>query len=68
MGRYLLLWEIDMSRAPVDPKERGEAWSLFMNMVKEDQKKGISKDWGAFVAEPNGYAVVEGTEVEVIID
>jgi len=34
-------------------------------MVKEDMKKGIIKDWGSFVGELNGYAVVEGSEVEI---
>jgi hypothetical protein len=34
-------------------------------MVKEDIKKGIIKDWGAFVGEVNGYSITEGTEVEI---
>jgi hypothetical protein len=65
MGKYLLLWEIDWTKIPVSAKERGTAWNVLMEMVKQDLKKGISKDWGAFVGEINGYAVVEGTEVEV---
>ena len=36
-----------------------------MDMIKEDIKKGKTKDWGAFVGELNGYAVFEGTEVEI---
>jgi hypothetical protein len=35
-------------------------------MVKQDIKKGLNKDWGAFVGEINGYAVLEGTEVEIM--
>ena len=65
MGKYLLLWEVDQTRAPVSPQERGAGWGALMDMVKEDLKKGISKDWGAFVGEINGYAVAEGTEVEI---
>jgi len=65
MGRYLVLWEVDQSRVPVDAKERGTAWSLLMAMVKEDMKAGKLKEWGAFVGEINGYSVYEGTEVEV---
>lgn len=36
-----------------------------MEIVKQDIKKGITKDWGAFVGEINGYTVAEGTEVEI---
>jgi hypothetical protein len=65
MGRYLLLWELDPSRVPVDPQERGSAWAVMTAMVKQDLKKGILKDWGSFVGQEEGYAVIEGTEVEV---
>ena len=65
MGKYLVLWEIDQSRVPVDAKERGVAWGLFLEMVKQHLKSGTAKDWGAFVGEINGYSIHEGTEVEV---
>ena len=65
MGKYLVLWEVDRTRVPVDPKERGAAWGLLMEMVKKDIKAGITKDWGAFVGETSGYAISEGTEVEI---
>ena len=66
MGKYLYLWEIDRTKIPVDPKERGVGFNMLMEMVKQDIKKGITKDWGAFVGEFNGYSVVEGTEVEIL--
>jgi hypothetical protein len=66
MGKYLLYWEVDHSKIPIDPKERGEGWSLLMAMVRQDIQKGITKDWGAFVGESNGYSVFEGSEVEVM--
>jgi hypothetical protein len=65
MGRYLVLWEVDQSRVPVDGKEITAAWSLLLEMVKQDLKSGTGKDWGAFVGETNGYSIQEGTEVEV---
>ena len=65
MGRYLSLWEIDPTRVPVSPQERAAGWGALTNMVKEDMKKGIIKDWGSFVGELNGYAVAEGSEVEI---
>ena len=65
MGKYLALWEVDQSRVPVDAKERGAAWNMMLEMVKQDLKSGKAKDWGAFVGEINGYSIAEGTEVEV---
>jgi len=65
MGKYLLLWEIDSSRIPVDAKERGVAWTLMLEIVKGDLKSNKASDWGAFVGETNGYSIMEGTEVEV---
>ena len=65
MGKYLLLWEIDRTKVPVSPKERGTGWGALTDMVKQDIQKGLTKDWGAFVGEINGYVVAEGTEVEI---
>lgn len=66
MGKYLMLWEVDQAKAPIDPKERGTGWSMLMAMVKQDREKGMISSWGSFVGETNGYAVYEGTEVEVM--
>ena len=66
MGKYLLLWEIDPTKIPVDLKERGGEFGALMKVIKQDMKEGILKDWGLFVGESHGYSVVQGTEVEVI--
>jgi len=66
MGKYLLLWEIDATKVPVSPKERGTGWNVLMEMVKQDIKKGLIKDWGTFIGELSGYAVEEGSELEVM--
>ena len=66
MAKYLIIWEVDQTKIPIDPKERGDGWSLLMAMVRQDFEKGIAKDWGAFVGQTNGYSVFEGTEVEVM--
>ena len=65
MGKYLVLWEIDRTKVPVNPKERGAGWNFLMEMVKQDIKKGMAKDWGAFVGEINGYVIAEGSETEI---
>ena len=66
MPRYFLLWEVDPAKIPINPKERGAGWAALMNMVRQDREKGITKDWGAFVGESKGYAVNEGSELEVM--
>ena len=66
MAKYLLLWEVDHSKIPIDPKERGEGWSLLMALVRQDIENGITKDWGTFVGETQGYSILEGTEIEVM--
>lgn len=66
MGRYLLLWEVPLTAVPLDKKERGAGFNILLEMVKQDMKKGLTKDWGAFVGELSGYSVVEGTEVEIL--
>lgn len=67
MGKYLVLWEVDQTKIPIDPKERGAAWGLLMALIRQDIEKGLTKDWGAFVGETNGYAINEGTELEVML-
>ena len=66
MGKYMVLWEIDQTKIPVDPKERKDSWSLFMAVVRQDIEKGIVKDWGNFIGETRGYSINEGSEVEVM--
>lgn len=67
MGKFLLKWSLDASRVPIDPKERGAAWTLLMNMIKQDREKGILHDWGAFPSEGKGYCIVEGSNVDVML-
>ena len=65
MGKYLMFWELNRSLIPVDPQERGQGFALLMSVVQQDIKKGLTKDWGCFVGEGNGYCVVEGSEVDI---
>ena len=66
MGKYLVLWEVDQTKIPIDPKERGEGWSFLMAMVRQDMEKGLTKEWGAFLGETKGYSINEGSELEVM--
>ena len=65
MGRYLVIWEVEKAHIPVDPKERGEAYSLLMAVTKQDIEKGLIKEWSVEVGGSRGYNYVEGTEIEV---
>jgi hypothetical protein len=65
MQKYLMLWKLNRTLIPVNPQERGQGFSLLMALVEQDIEEGLTKDWGCFVGEGNGYAIVEGSEVEV---
>ena len=67
MSRYLLIWELNPDYVSENAVERGNQWKQLMSMVQQDMQKGVTKDWGAFIAERGGYCVVEGTELEVSI-
>jgi len=67
MGKVLLLWELDRTRVSPDPKERMTAWTMMVDMTKNDLKSGGLKDWGMFTGELGGYAIREGTDEEIAI-
>jgi hypothetical protein len=57
MGRYLVLWEAD---------ERKIGWQMATEMVEQDIKDGLVKDYGVFIGQPNGFTIAEGTRDEII--
>jgi hypothetical protein len=65
MAKFLLDWELDSSKTPVNPKERAEGWSMLMKAVQQDLRNGVIKEWGAFAGESKGYCVMEGSAAEV---
>jgi hypothetical protein len=65
MARYLMLWELDRNKIPVDPKERAAGWKTLINLVKQDIKKGIIKDWGSFLGETKGFCIAEGEDLAI---
>ena len=67
MAKYLVLWEMDPSKVPVVPRERAAAWTPMLDMVDGDLKKGVLKEWAAYLGELRGYAVAEGSEFEVAV-
>lgn len=65
MGKYLMIWDLNLALTPVNPKERGAGFELLLSMVRQDIEKGLTKDWGNFVGEGSGYCIAEGSEVEI---
>ena len=65
MAKYLVIWEVDMSRIPIDPKERGAALGAMLDQDKQSIKDGIIKDWGCFLGEFRGYTTHEVSEMEL---
>jgi hypothetical protein len=57
--KYVRVWEVDRRKTPVHPKQRGAGWVALLATVRQDVEKGISKDWGVFVDQTNGYAVAK---------
>ena len=68
MAKYLLLWELNDSLAPVDAKERGTMWLAMTDIIKQDLAEGKDSDWGCFVGEARGYAITEQDDVAVMKD
>jgi hypothetical protein len=65
MARYMMLWEVDTSKTPEDPKAK-KAQSLdFQELVRKQLKDGIMKEWGLFAGELCGYVIFEGSAVEL---
>ncbi len=65
MGKYLMIWDLNLEHTPVDPKDRGAGYELLIAMIKQDMERGLTKDWGNFVGEGSGYAIAEGSEVDI---
>jgi hypothetical protein len=65
MPKYLMTWELDSNKIPLNPKERGAAWLAMTNMIKENIKAGKTTDWGNFIGETRGYAIGTMTELEL---
>ena len=66
MARYLLLWEADESKIPLDPEERKMAWLAAIEMERENMKTRGTVDWGCFIGTTKGYSIHEGSKEDVI--
>ena len=67
MGRYLITWEVDMSRVPTDPKERAAMRTKLLEMTKQALQQGTISDWGTFPQGFKGYAIGQGSATDMAI-
>ncbi len=65
MAKYMILWEVDTSRTPEDPKAKKSQQLVFQELVVKQLKEGGIKEWGLFAGEWCGYVIFEGSAVEL---
>jgi len=65
MARYLMLWELDQTKVPADPKERAAMWAPMVQGIKQRIAAGTTKDWGCFAGGMKGFTIHEGDEMTV---
>ncbi len=65
MATYMMLWEVDTSRTPEDPKAKKALHLGFQELIAKQLREGIIKEWGAFAGEWCGYVIFEGSPVEL---
>jgi hypothetical protein len=61
-----LTWKLNQRLITADPKERTAGWGKLIEMVNKDLSSGITKNWGSFPGETEGYCVVEGSQLDVM--
>ena len=62
--KNLILWEINSTLIPTDPKERMKLMMTMLEMVKKDVDSG-DIEWGASPSGNRGYVVSEQDEKEI---
>jgi len=65
MAKYMVLWELDTSKTPEDPKAKKAQILGFHDVVIKQLKEGVIKEWGLFAGEVCGYTILEGSAVDV---
>ncbi len=65
VAKYLITWEVDMSRIPTDPKERTAMRMKMLEMTKQNLKGGKIIDWGTSLGGYQGYAIGQGSAIDM---
>jgi len=65
MAKYMVLWEVDTSKTPEDPKAKKAQHLGFQELVAKQLREGAIKEWGCFAGEGCGYVIYEGSAVNL---
>ncbi len=65
MAKFLVMWELDPTKVPVNPKERAAMWAPLVQRVRQNMKQGGTREWGSFAGETRGFSILEGDEMAV---
>ena len=65
MTKFYMKWHLRHMFIPTNPEERVKLWISMLEMVKADLKSDRFTDWGSNFDVSGGYAVAEGTEVDI---
>lgn len=68
MPRYLVLWKSVNARVPENPEARLKQFTTLTQMIHEDVTSGRVKDWGIFAEGGGGYAIFEGSELDLSLE
>ena len=60
--RYFSWWTMDLSKVPVDLKERAALWEPMLRSIKQNVDEGRLLDWGCNAGELKGYSVSESDD------
>jgi hypothetical protein len=66
MAKVLILWEMNASSIPTDPKEQLAIWGRLGEITKKALDSGKVKDWGIFAGGNAGYSIADETSVETL--
>jgi hypothetical protein len=60
--KYMLLWEMDMSKFPADPVENGKIMAKLIGITKQWGQSHPSGEWGKFLGENRGYSIASSQD------
>ncbi len=68
MTKFLIKWKINRSMIPEDPEMRVKLWLSMLEMVKTNLKSGLLLDWGEYGDMSGGYAIVERSGADLLVN
>jgi hypothetical protein len=60
--KYIMLWEMDMSKFPADPVENAKVMAKLIEMTKQWTQTHQGGEWGKFLGENKGYSIAKSRD------